>query len=70
MRERFQLEYTIAWLVDIMYEGLRNVERTQQGIESGVMSGIVLSESGVSTRHSVQQAEKWVNAASVEDALR
>lgn len=67
--ERFAMEHTIAWLVDIIYEDLGNVERTQRGVESGATRGMNLSESEVSIRHSVQQVEKWIGSATVAEAL-
>ncbi|KEQ52030.1 Rieske (2Fe-2S) iron-sulfur domain protein [Sphingobium chlorophenolicum] len=70
IRERFQLEYMMAWFVDVIYEDLGNVERTQRGIDSGATKGMQLSESEVSIRHSVQQIEKWLRAETVADALQ
>jgi phenylpropionate dioxygenase-like ring-hydroxylating dioxygenase large terminal subunit len=69
IRERFQFEYRAALLVDIIFEDLGNVERTQRGIDSCGTESMMLSESEISIRHSVVQAQKWAHAATVTEAL-
>jgi phenylpropionate dioxygenase-like ring-hydroxylating dioxygenase large terminal subunit len=69
VRERFQQELFICRVIEIVLEDLVNVARTQRGIDSGGKTVMQLQDNEVGIRHSLEQVEKWVNSASVAQAL-
>ncbi|MGE0861760.1 MAG: aromatic ring-hydroxylating dioxygenase subunit alpha [Gammaproteobacteria bacterium] len=68
-RERFEIEAIAARLIEVVTEDLANVARTQRGIRSGGQSHMQLKDSEVSIRHALAQVRRWVEAASVAEAL-
>jgi phenylpropionate dioxygenase-like ring-hydroxylating dioxygenase large terminal subunit len=69
MRERFQQEVYVGRVAEVIVEDLSNVARTQRGIETGGQSFMQLQDSEVAIRHSVEQVAKWVDAATVKEAM-
>ena len=68
-RERFQQELYVARLGEILLEDVTNTERTQRGIESNAHDVMQLQDGEVMIRHSLHHVDKWVNAATVAEAL-
>lgn len=69
LRERLQLEHFCSMIADTFLEDLANIESTQRGMASGAKSFLHLHEAEILIRHSLQQVDKWVKAASVAEAL-
>ncbi|MCB2050818.1 MAG: aromatic ring-hydroxylating dioxygenase subunit alpha [Novosphingobium sp.] len=66
---RLQQEHYIARLAEILLEDVGNTERTQEGIDSGAMETMPLQDGEVMIRHSLHNVRKWVEAATVREAL-
>lgn len=69
IRERFQQELYIGRVAEVILEDLSNVARTQHGIDGGGQSEMLLQDSEVAIRHSVEECIRWTQAATVEEAL-
>lgn len=67
--ERFFQEMSLVRSIDVIFEDLSNVERTQKGINSRATDTMVLSDHEVLLRHSVKHVEKWIEAPTVREAL-
>lgn len=70
VRERFHQEHYASRLLEIMVEDLTNTERTQKGLASGAKSHIYLQDGEVAIRHHLHTVLKWVEAATVREALK
>lgn len=68
-RERIRQEHFIAHMTDVMLEDLTNIESTQRGMNSGAKTLLHLQDGEILVRHSLQQVERWVQAATVREAL-
>lgn len=69
VRERIQLEHFTAQMTDAMLEDLSNIERTQEGMESGAKPFLILQDSEILIRHNLETIVKWCAATSVTAAL-
>lgn len=69
MRERFQQELYVGRVIEVILEDLKNVARTQRGIDTGGQQYMQLQDSEISIRHSVNQIMRWVGCDSVAEAL-
>ncbi len=69
MRERFQQELYVGRVIEVLLEDLKNVGRTQEGIETGGQEFMQLQDSEICIRHSTNQIIRWVEADTVREAL-
>jgi phenylpropionate dioxygenase-like ring-hydroxylating dioxygenase large terminal subunit len=69
IRQRFQQEQFISRLTDILLEDVGNSITMQQGLDSGAKDVMYLQDGEVLIRHSIHHLQKWIEAASVRDAL-
>ena len=67
--ERFQQELYLARVAEVVLEDLSNLQRTQEGINTGAFETMPLQDSEVGIRHSVETVLKWVNAESLKEIL-
>ncbi len=68
--QRLQQEHYIARLGEILLEDVGNTERTQAGLESGAKDVMPLQDGELMIRHSLHHVQKWIDAATVREALR
>ena len=69
VRERIQLEHFTAQMTDAMLEDLSNIERTQEGMESGAKPFLILQDSEILIRHNLETIVKWCASTRVAAAL-
>lgn len=69
-RDRLAQEHYAARWGEIVLEDVTNNERIQQGMESGAKDELVLQDGEYMIRHSLHTIQKWIDAATVQEALR
>ncbi|WP_309639141.1 aromatic ring-hydroxylating dioxygenase subunit alpha [Methylibium sp.] len=70
VRHRLQLEHYAARWCEVVLEDVTNCERIQKGLESGAKDHMNLQDGEFMIRHHQETLRKWVNAATVADAMK
>jgi phenylpropionate dioxygenase-like ring-hydroxylating dioxygenase large terminal subunit len=70
MRLRFYQEMFLARLMDIAMEDVKHFGRTQRALESRGKDFMQLQDNEVLIRHSIHHVQKWVDSATVAEALQ
>ena len=68
-RQRLQQEHYAARWGEVVLEDVTNCERIQMGMESGAKDHMILQDGEYMIRHSIHTVTKWVNAATVAEAM-
>lgn len=69
VRHRLQLEHYAARWGEVVTEDVTNIERIQKGLESGARTEMNLQDGEFMIRHHQATVRKWVEAATVAEAM-